>query len=503
MISITPAVRLSFGLMVLTLSILLFASALGLTPNVDKNQLQARQALSQTLAFQALVGYSRNDQVLVEQVLDNAVTSNSDLVSAAVRSTAGDFFYRTEDHEKTWSDSEVSESTPRFVAVPLLLGGSKIGSLELAFKALGQSDVSYFGWPRKWLLAIFLVLCAFISYRIFIGRALRYLDPSSVVPARVRNALNVLAEGVFILDRREHIVLVNTILSRRLGLDEKRLLGRKAATLGWQVDENKHPMLPWSAALESGEKVVGVRLTAVTQDGKASAFRVNAVPIFDNKGNSQGVIASFDDVSELEEKNLQLETMVAELASTQATIEEKNRSLEYMAAHDSLTGCFNRRAMRTKLDEVFAVANVKRAPLCCIMLDIDHFKRINDTYGHTLGDDIIKLVADALHEQVRGGDFVARFGGEEFCIILPDTDTQQAEQIAERCRVSIERCEHQGVKVTSSFGVASLQVGMPTAGDLVKHADEALYYSKQHGRNQVNRWQSAMANTNAVPQASE
>ncbi|WP_041521846.1 GGDEF domain-containing protein [Gilvimarinus agarilyticus] len=494
MLSISPAVRLSFGLMVLTLSILLFASALGLTPNTDKNQLQARQALSQTLAFQALVGYSRNDRVLVEQVLGNAVTSNTDLLSAAVRRAEGDFFYRTKAHAALWPNDTSSESTPRFVTVPLLLGGATIGTLELAFEPLGQSDISYFGLPRQWLLFIFLVVAAFISYRLFIGRALRYLDPSSVVPARVRNALNVLAEGVFILDRREHIVLVNTILSDRLGVDEKRLLGRKAATLGWRADDSNVEHLPWSQALETGEKMVGVRLTYAAPDGRICVFRVNAVPIFDNKGHSQGVIASFDDVSELEEKNSQLEIMLTELASVQAAIEEKNRSLEHMAAHDPLTGCFNRRAMREKLDEVFEVASVKRSPLSCIMLDIDHFKRINDTYGHTMGDEVIKLVADVLHEQVRGSDFVARFGGEEFCIILPDTDIEHAEQIAQRCRQAIEQSEHKGVKVTSSFGLASLQIGMSSAGELVNQADEALYYSKQHGRNQANRWQSSMAN---------
>ncbi|WP_339899283.1 GGDEF domain-containing protein [uncultured Gilvimarinus sp.] len=498
MLSISPAVRLSFGLMVLTLSILLFASALGLTPNTDKNQLQARQALSQTLAFQALVGYSRNDRVLVEQVLDNAVASNADLLSAAVRRAEGDFFYRTERHTSLWPIDVSAESTPRFVSVPLLLGGTKIGVLELAFESLGQSDTSYFGWPRQWLLVIFLIVAAFISYRLFIGRALRYLDPSSVVPARVRNALNVLAEGVFILDRREHIVLVNTILSDRLGVDEKRLLGRKAATLAWLADDAKNVLLPWSQALQSGEKVIGVRLTCAAPDGRACVFRVNAVPIFDNKGNSQGVIASFDDVSELEEKNSQLENMVAELASVQAAIEEKNRSLEHMAAHDPLTGCFNRRAMRAKLDQVFDTACVKRSPLCCIMLDIDHFKRINDTYGHTMGDDIIKMVADILHEQVRASDFVARFGGEEFCIILPDTEVEHAAQIAERCRATIEQSEHKGVRVTSSFGLASLQVAMSGAGELVNRADEALYYSKQHGRNQANCWHSSMTNPGVI-----
>lgn len=492
MITITPAVRLSFGLMVLTFSILLFASALGLTPNIDKNQLEARQALSQTLAFQALVSYSRNDQTLVRQVLDNAVSSTHDLLSAAVRDSSGEFFYHTPQHQNFWPVDRDNKPSTRFVEVPLKANGQQIGRLELAYKSLHKSDTSYFNFPRRWLLAIFLALSAFVSYRLFIGRALRYLDPSSVVPARVRNALNVLAEGVFILDRRENIVLANTILSEQLGISEKALVGRKASSLGWHVEEN-HTALPWNRALENSEKIKDVRLARVDKNHKRRVFRVNAVPIFDNAGGNQGVIASFDDISELEEKNQQLQTMLTELAETQKTIQDKNRTLEYMAAHDPLTGCFNRRAMRSKLEQAFDDASIKRASLCCIMLDIDHFKRVNDSRGHTVGDDVIKMVAGVLNKEVRDGDFVARFGGEEFCIILPDTDTDQALAIATRCREKIAQRECSGVRVTASFGVSSMQLGAEVPADLVKRADEALYYSKEHGRNQVTCWDSTMA----------
>jgi diguanylate cyclase (GGDEF)-like protein/PAS domain S-box-containing protein len=484
--------------MVLTLSILLFASALGLTPNIDKKQLEARQAFSQTLAFQALVGYSRNDQTLVRQVLDNAVSSSNDLLAAAVRDSTGTFFYHTPQHQAIWPTDLDNKPSTRFVKVPLMANGQQLGHLELAYKSLNKSDASYFNLPRRWLLAIFLALSAFVSYRLFIGRALRYLDPSSVVPARVRNALNVLAEGVFILDRRENIVLANTILSEQLGINEKALVGRKASSLDWQLEDPNTP-LPWSSALDSSDKIKGVRLALLDKNHQRRVFRVNAVPIFDNTGSNQGVIASFDDISELEEKNRQLQTMLAELAQTQKTIQDKNRTLEYMAAHDPLTGCFNRRAMRSKLEQAFDDASIKRTPLCCIMLDIDHFKRVNDTYGHTVGDDIIKLVAEVLNNEVREGDFVARFGGEEFCMILPDTDTHQALTIANRCRENIAQRECSGVRVTASFGVSSMQLGAEAPTDLVKYADEALYYSKEHGRNKVTCWDSAMASVTHNP----
>ncbi|UTF58937.1 diguanylate cyclase [Gilvimarinus sp. DA14] len=486
MINITPAVRLSFGLVVLTVSILLFADALGLTPDAKQKQIEGRQNLSQALAFQTLVGYSRSDRALVEQLLQHAVQATPELKSAAVYPTGNrDPFVVTAQHQSLWPADFNGRSTPEYVNVPLTLGERKVGELQLVYQPLVQADASYWGLPRTVLLGGFIVLAGFVSYRLFIGRALRHLDPSAVVPARVRNALNVLAEGVFILDRREHIVLVNTILLQRLGVSEKQLLGRKAGQLQWRGQSEQ---LPWSQALQSGDKVVAQRLTLVQGNGNTTVFNVNAVPIMDGKGATQGVIASFDDVSELEHKNQQLEQMLVELARSQSAIEEKNRELEHMAAHDALTNCLNRRALREQLERLFTAATTKRTPLCCIMLDIDHFKRINDTYGHSQGDTVIQQVAERVRQQVRQGDLLARFGGEEFCILLPDSDSEQSAKIAERCRELIAAEPIEGVNVSCSFGVAFLMPDADSPNDLIQHADEALYYSKQGGRNRVTVW---------------
>lgn len=467
MLKITPAVRLSLGLLLLTVSILLIAQVLGLTPDLRKSQLEARQNLAETLAFQTLLAYSRKDEVLVKQLLENAVERNDNILSAAVRSTGGELAVYTPRHGELWPAATDEHSTERYARIPLFMAGQQLGHLELAFEPLNRQDTSYFGLPRQLLLAVFILIVGFISYRLLIGRTLRYLDPSSVVPERVRNALNVLAEGVLILDKREQVVLANKVIAEYLQMSEKSLLGRKASSLGWQTHENSE--LPWLRTLNAGERVTGARLLLGSDKKHRLVFRVNSVPITDAKGRAQGIIASFSDVSELE---------------------EKTRKLEHLASHDPLTGCLNRRALRQALNQVFIDAQNHRGELCCIMLDIDHFKRINDTHGHSVGDEVIKTVAQTVKHIVREGDSVARFGGEEFCIILPGSNLEQASQIAERCRTEIQARDCDGVQVTSSFGISSVRSGIHTPNELIQRADEALYQSKENGRNRVTLWQA-------------
>ncbi|MDO6421398.1 diguanylate cyclase [Saccharophagus degradans] len=492
MIRINPAVRLSFGLVILMLSILLLAQALGLTPNIEKKQLAARQQISETLAFQVLLAMSRMDERLLQQMIDNAVMRNPELESAGVRFPTGGYMRYTEDHDKKWLLKENNHSSPEFVEIPLVLSGVNRGALEITYVPLTASEKSYLGLSNTVLLVLFLCCSAFIGFWFFIKRALHHLDPSSVVPARVRNAMNVLAEGVFILDKREQIVLVNTALTSKLKSDERRLLGRKASALGWKTDSSEKT-LPWEKTIATGEKQMDIRLEMPVNKNETKVFRVNAVPILDEKGNNQGVIASFDDVSELEAKNEQLQLLVGKLAAIQGAIEDKNRKLEYLASRDPLTDCYNRRAMRERLDDEFAKAQNSGKDLVCIMLDIDHFKRVNDTYGHGVGDVVIKMVAQVVKEAVRDSDIVARFGGEEFCVVLPNATVEQVKIITKRCRMTIETQNCGGVKVTSSFGIAALSLGAKSPNDLIHQADEALYNSKQNGRNMVSVWHKSMA----------
>lgn len=489
----TPAVRLSLGLVVLMLSILILAQALGLAPGTERQQLKVRQNLAETLAVQTIFAIQRGDDLLLQAMLENVVARNPEVTSVGIRRNDSKIVAQTLQHEQFWSDADKENSIPTHIRLPLLLNGIQRGTFEISFQPLAHEDSLLDGIPNFVLLAIFMSIAGFLGFWFYIKRALHHLDPSAVVPARVRNALNILAEGVLILDKREQIVLANSSLIEKLQRDEKSLMGRKASGLGWKIDPSeKHSELPWLRALATGEKQVGVRLLLTSKNHHEQVFRVNAVPILDDKGNSQGTVASFDDISELEAKNRQLEEMIKVLATTQLAIENKNRELKHLASRDPLTDCYNRRSLFDYLTASFGKTLAANTEYACIMVDIDHFKKVNDSYGHGIGDEVIKMVANTLREMIREGDILARFGGEEFCIILPGAPITQANAIASRCREKIAAQMCQGISITSSFGVSSIRLGAKTPNELIHQADEALYYSKEHGRNRVSNWQPGM-----------
>ena len=167
---------------------------------------------------------------------------------------------------------------------------------------------------------------------------------------------------------------------------------------------------------------------------------------------------------------------------------QQRERLRQMASLDGLTGVLNHGEMQRRLDAEIARANRTGNPLSLILMDIDHFKQINDTYGHPAGDDVLKWLADKLKQTCRKSDIVARYGGEEFLIILPETDEQGSVQKAEKLRREIAsmsfRNDGGSISVTSSFGVSGHRVG-DSKQVLVCRVDEALYQAKHSGRNKV------------------
>ncbi len=162
-----------------------------------------------------------------------------------------------------------------------------------------------------------------------------------------------------------------------------------------------------------------------------------------------------------------------------------------LAITDDLTGIFNKRQFRTTLKYEFDRARIYAEPLSLIMLDIDHFKRINDTYGHAYGDIVLSELCGVVRSQIRPTDSFARYGGEEFAVILPHTDNNGAMALAERIRKSVEINEmpspdgSSSLHVTISMGVLTFDEGLASPDDLVAGADRHLYRSKNSGRNRV------------------
>lgn len=167
-------------------------------------------------------------------------------------------------------------------------------------------------------------------------------------------------------------------------------------------------------------------------------------------------------------------------------LEDANNTISRLAATDELTGLYNRRYFNEQLQNSLSAARRHDHPLSLVLIDLDHFKQVNDSFGHGGGDQVLQKFSQLLQEMVRSEDTLARWGGEEFILLLPHTELEQATVLAERIRTALSQlcCSEAPAVITASFGVASLQPD-EDGSSLIKRTDEALYRAKQHGRNRV------------------
>lgn len=165
------------------------------------------------------------------------------------------------------------------------------------------------------------------------------------------------------------------------------------------------------------------------------------------------------------------------------------------AAVDSLTGALTRRAFKEEAARLLSLAARHHQDVACITLDVDHFKRVNDTHGHATGDEALKLVAATCKEQLRGGDLLGRLGGEEFAILLPHVDRQGALTVAEKLRQAVASrplpVPNGEMKITASFGTTMMSIVAKDIDSLLAQADAAMYQAKQSGRNRCVCWGAA------------
>jgi diguanylate cyclase (GGDEF)-like protein/PAS domain S-box-containing protein len=217
--------------------------------------------------------------------------------------------------------------------------------------------------------------------------------------------------------------------------------------------------------------------------GMPSRYEVAAVPLYHLLGSLIGYLVTMRDITEQKRTEARLQ----QLAQT-----------------DYLTGVFNRRAFFDLAGPELERSRRYQHPLAFILMDVDNFKKVNDTYGHLAGDRVLQNVARACQRSLREVDKLARYGGEEFIVMLPETDGPGACRSAERLRQVIEQAEvstHQGpVRITASLGVSVFQLdGNNLSIDrLLGQADQALYQAKQAGRNQVCLWQGISATSEVL-----
>jgi diguanylate cyclase (GGDEF)-like protein len=308
-------------------------------------------------------------------------------------------------------------------------------------------------------------------------------------------AFDGFTEGVMVVDASGRIVLANAALRRWVERANTKLYGQLIQNVPWL--RNSLPAdprdYPWMRAMALNAAHKGEQLEFPQETGESVKTVVNSAPISDARGKVRGCIVTFDDVTALEHTNSQLRATMADLELTRGEIERQNEELRYLATRDPLTSCLNRRAFFEQAEDLFKDARDGDRPLSCIMADIDHFKSFNDRYGHAVGDRVLRVVSRALSGGLRDTDLLSRYGGEEFCIVLPNIAQEEACAIAERLRSEVENHAGKGVRttegivVTCSFGVSTLSPAAVDLANLIDQADAALYAAKKAGRNRVVR----------------
>jgi diguanylate cyclase (GGDEF)-like protein len=489
----SPVIRLSIGLTLLTCSVLLLADLLGLVPRSADQTIQERLAASESIATRAAAAVSQQDLGAVRSTLADALRRRSDLLSAGLRASDGRLLVEQGDHRGRWAPIETEGSTPNHVRIPLYRDGKPWATLEMRFADPRRADLFDRVWSDSFVrLLVVVAALGFAAYTFYLRRSLRHLDPSAVIPARVQATLDVMAEGVVLIDRDERIVLANDAFASGLGRAPQSLLGASLGQLPWRDESGgvAPAALPWSAVIRESQASTGVTLRLAAPDRPQRVFSVNAAPVLDGWGHAKGVIATFDDVTLLQEKTAQLEEALTEIEKSRDEIRLQNDELRVLSRRDPLTGVANRRAFREQGEAIFASARASGAEFACIMADIDHFKSINDQHGHAVGDEVIRRVAEALVHETGSPDLVCRYGGEEFCCALPGAPLDVALATAERIRRAIAQPAFTRVPLTVSFGVATIRSGADQLNALVEQADQALYAAKTGGRNRVERWQA-------------
>lgn len=215
-------------------------------------------------------------------------------------------------------------------------------------------------------------------------------------------------------------------------------------------------------------------------------------PILGTTGSATGGVAVFVDVTEqcqfetlAQESMIRMSEQQQELELRSMELQALNEQLEMLASRDGLTGLFNHRAFQDRLGQAFQDASHGSQSLALILLDVDHFKKLNDTMGHPAGDQVLKTIAKVLENETPMGCIAARYGGEEFAIVFTGLSQADVCKFAEHFRSCIEASCPLDTTVTASFGLAFYEEGLYGPPELIARADKALYHSKHSGRNRV------------------
>ncbi|MFN9450290.1 MAG: diguanylate cyclase [Rubrivivax sp.] len=499
----SPLVQMSLALVSICGMLLVLADVLlGVFPSHRDEQLKLRKQVGEAVAVQVATLLKARDPAALQATLRDVVSRTPGVRSVALRRADGELVLKGGDHEAAWkAQSAGGASMAERIDVPMQADGRRWGNLEIAF------DTDKSPWWKQLLREPLLVTMAFVGsvgllvFSLYMRRVLQHLDPSQVIPERVQGAFDAMTEGVAVLDAQGRLLLTNRSFKALNAWAAQVRAGQALSQQEWLVS-GLGPLAathPWMRAMGERAAVSGQTLQIEPAPGQVQHLVVNASPVLDGAGRARGCLVTFSDMTALQRSNQSLREALNNLSASQEQVKHQNEELKRLATRDPMTGAFNRRAFNESWESMFASACNTRLALSVLVLDIDFFKKVNDTHGHGVGDRVIQEVAKLLQASVRPVDMVCRYGGEEFVVALPGLDAGEAQQVAERIRQAIEiQCgpavkEVPGMRVTASIGVAQYNAEARTSTELLDQADQALYAAKKGGRNRVCAHGSAAA----------
>lgn len=230
-------------------------------------------------------------------------------------------------------------------------------------------------------------------------------------------------------------------------------------------------------------------VTQFTKAGQAVIIDANIMSVKDQTGKVTGYVSANRDISRRKQMEEILRQSHRKVEAANLELQQALEREQNLARTDGLTGLFNRRHFFTLAEHEFKVARRYNSTLSITIFDLDHFKHVNDRWGHQVGDEVLKHISRIIQSQLRESDILARYGGEEFILLMPNSNVKEAEHVAERIRASITAYRmHQTntvQRITVSMGVAALTEEVDSLDHLIRHADSALYKAKESGRDCV------------------
>lgn len=284
--------------------------------------------------------------------------------------------------------------------------------------------------------------------------------------SRYLQTLVSIGDGVMVVDREGHIEMLNAVAQKLTGWNYREAVGRHYSQVFIIRHERASEQIddPIAAAMETGTtKELSQQAVLISKDGKEYNLEDSAAPIFDEAGETAGVVLVFRDVTQ---RKQQLE------------------QIEYLGFHDPLTGLYNRRFFNTEIRRLDTKRNL---PLTVVMGDVNGLKLTNDIFGHACGDQLLERMGDVLRRCCRTDDIIARWGGDEFVLLLPKTGPDEAERIIARIKLEFSKEKVKSIKGSISMGLAYKNGLEPDIALILSKAEEAMYNAKTLERDEVRK----------------